>query len=257
MFHRFVALGDSFTEGLHDPDRDGSLLGWADRVAAELARLAAPQRLHYANLAVRGKRLEHVTAEQLPTALEFRPDLVSIAAGGNDILNPRCDVEDLGRRMRQTLQSLAGTGATVVVFTGFRPHRLPLPGLLARRTADYNDTVRDACREIGGVLVDLWHMPLLGDHRVWSEDRLHFNAEGHRRIAAAVLAALGVASDPTWHVLPDPAVEASLLQRRLADLAWLHRYLRPWVVRQVQGRSTGDDAAPKRPALEPVADGEG
>ena len=35
----FLALGDSFTEGLDDWRADGTPRGWADRVAEQLARL--------------------------------------------------------------------------------------------------------------------------------------------------------------------------------------------------------------------------
>jgi lysophospholipase L1-like esterase len=48
----FVALGDSFTEGVGDPYPDGTFRGWADRFAAQLA--AASPGLRYANLAIRG-----------------------------------------------------------------------------------------------------------------------------------------------------------------------------------------------------------
>ena len=82
----FVAIGDSFTEGLHDPDPGGGFRGWADRVARALS--AQRPGFRYANLAVRGKRLGEVIAEQLPRAVEMAPDLVaSLAAGGNDILS--------------------------------------------------------------------------------------------------------------------------------------------------------------------------
>jgi len=48
----FVAIGDSFTEGLHDPDPAGGYLGWADRVAGTLSERRSGFR--YANLAIRG-----------------------------------------------------------------------------------------------------------------------------------------------------------------------------------------------------------
>ena len=52
---RFVAIGDSFTEGVGDPEADspGGLRGWADRFAEVLAEHNSD--LAYANLAVRGK----------------------------------------------------------------------------------------------------------------------------------------------------------------------------------------------------------
>src|SRR5579875_2532740 len=86
---KFVALGDSFTEGLEDPDPRGGYRGWADRFAEMLA-ITHPG-LRYANLAVRGKMLGEVVTDQLPVALTMAPALVSVAAGGNDLLRPSAD----------------------------------------------------------------------------------------------------------------------------------------------------------------------
>src|SRR5712691_5185378 len=82
----FAALGDSFTEGLDDLRADGSLRGWADRFAERAAEVRPG--LRYANLAVRGKVLRELAGEQLPRAIGMRPDLVSVAVGGNDELAP-------------------------------------------------------------------------------------------------------------------------------------------------------------------------
>ena len=58
-WRRFVALGDSFTEGLMDEvGPDGRHRGWADRVAEALAARASAEGadgIEYANLAVRGR----------------------------------------------------------------------------------------------------------------------------------------------------------------------------------------------------------
>ena len=69
-----VALGDSFTEGVGDPDpqRPNGVRGWADRVAEVLAARTAD--FGYANLAIRGRKLPQVLAEQLEPALALRPD---------------------------------------------------------------------------------------------------------------------------------------------------------------------------------------
>ena len=92
----FVAIGDSFTEGLNDPAPGGGFRGWADLVAGALAA-QRPGLFRYANLAIRGKLLGQVVAEQVPRAVELAPDLVSLAAGGNDILRG-ADVDDAGGR---------------------------------------------------------------------------------------------------------------------------------------------------------------
>jgi hypothetical protein len=78
----FVAIGDSFTEGLNDASPGGAFRGWADRLAGLLA--VEYPGLRYANLAVRGKLLRQIVAEQVPTAAAMSAGLVSVAghAGG-------------------------------------------------------------------------------------------------------------------------------------------------------------------------------
>ncbi|MCU0314201.1 MAG: SGNH/GDSL hydrolase family protein, partial [Solirubrobacteraceae bacterium] len=90
-FRRYVALGDSTTEGLEDPYPDGSgYRGFADLLAQRLAALAPDVR--YANLAIRGRKLPQIRAEQLEPALALEPDLVTIVGGVNDVLRPKADV---------------------------------------------------------------------------------------------------------------------------------------------------------------------
>ncbi len=91
-WRRYVAMGDSLTEGLVDPYPDGSPRGWADRFAGHLAA-AAGEPLQYANLAIRGRLLRPIIAEQLEPALALKPDVVSLWGGGNDIMRPRVDVD--------------------------------------------------------------------------------------------------------------------------------------------------------------------
>src|ERR1700677_4151624 len=53
-FERYVAIGDSATEGLGDPVGPGGFRGWADRLAERLAK--TNPTVQYANVAVRGRR---------------------------------------------------------------------------------------------------------------------------------------------------------------------------------------------------------
>jgi lysophospholipase L1-like esterase len=114
----FVAIGDSFTEGLNDLYPGGGFRGWADLVAGALA--AQRPGLRYANLAVRGKLVAQVVSEQLPRAVELAPDLVSLAAGGNDILCGT-DVDDLAALFEPAVAKLQAAGSRVLIFTGFDP----------------------------------------------------------------------------------------------------------------------------------------
>ena len=118
-FHRYVALGDSFTEGVgdHDADRPNGVRGWADRVAEVLAEQADP--FGYANLAIRGRKMAGVLAEQVEPAVALEPDLVTIYAGANDILRPKVDIDTIVAAYDEGVGRLASTGARVLMFTGF------------------------------------------------------------------------------------------------------------------------------------------
>jgi lysophospholipase L1-like esterase len=274
----FVAIGDSFTEGLHDPGPDGGYRGWADRVAGALAQRQPGFR--YANLAIRGKLLGQVIAEQLPRAVELAPDLVSLAAGGNDILSGG-DVDALAAAFEPAVARLQAAGCRVLIFTGFDPRMFPVIRLLRGRIAAYNMHLRGIADASGCDLVDLWSMRTLNDARAWSPDRLHLTADGHRRVALRACEVLGVPVTQDWRVpLPpepdgppaslafpaSPASPGSLaslafpgspgslgrarwLAARRADAHWAREYAMPWLRRRLNGTSSGDGLLAKRPDL--------
>ncbi|PXY22506.1 SGNH/GDSL hydrolase family protein [Prauserella muralis] len=251
MIHRFVALGDSFTEGVGDDDPacPNGVRGWADRAAEQLAR--HDPGLAYANLAIRGRLLPQVLAEQLDPALAMRADLVTLYAGGNDLMRPRADVDALAEAYDVAVGRLAGTGATVVLFTGVDGVEDPLFRRMRGRTAIYNEHVRLIAARHGTLLVDLWAMRELRDRRLWSADRIHLNSLGHTLVAARVLATLGVEHTITPPALgPRPVVTAA--QRRAQNLHWAREHAMPWIGRRLRGESSGDTLTAKRPALSPV-----
>ncbi len=249
----FVALGDSFTEGLDDPAPDGRYLGWADRVADALAGPAGRSQFRYANLALRGLGLDTVAGPQVQQAVAMAPDLAAIAAGGNDVLRPRFDVAALGRTMDDAVRQLTAAIGTVIVFAGFEPAPgLPFGRTIATRAAAYNDLVRESATRHGAVLVDLWAMPELRNPRLWSPDRLHLSTLGHQLVAVRVLEALGLpSSGAAVDGGPGPMTPSRLAARR-ADLLWARQYFLPWLGRRLTGRSSGDKLTAKRPDLVPL-----
>jgi lysophospholipase L1-like esterase len=259
----YVAIGDSFTEGLHDPGPDGPggpYRGWADRVADVLA--AGQPGFRYANLAIRGKLLGEVIAEQLPRAVELAPDLVTLAAGGNDILRGS-DVDVLASMFEPAVAKLQAAGCRVLIFTGFDPRIFPVIRLLRGRIAAYNMHLRGIADAYGCDLVDLWSMRALKDSRAWSPDRLHLTAEGHRLVALRTCEVLGVPVTGDWRVPlpPAPVVPGRgrggrWLTARRDDAEWAKVYAMPWVRRRVTGASSGDDVPAKRPDLRPVLSAE-
>jgi lysophospholipase L1-like esterase len=255
----FVAIGDSFTEGLNDPAPDGGFRGWADLVAGALAaQRPGTLTLRYANLAIRGKLVAQVVAEQLPRAVELAPDLVSLAAGGNDILRGD-DVDELAATFEPAVAKLQAAGCRVLIFTGFDPRMFPVIRLLRGRIAAYNMHLRGIADEHGCDLVDLWSMRALKDTRAWSPDRLHLTTEGHRQVARRACEVLGIPADEGWQVPPPPV--RSLVARpglspwltaRRQDARWAREYAGPWLRRRLGGTSSGDGVRPKRPDLLPL-----
>jgi lysophospholipase L1-like esterase len=254
----FVAVGDSFTEGLDDPYPDGvSYRGWADLVASRLAVPAAHggSSFGYANLAIRGRLFDAVVAEQIPPALAMGPDLVSFAAGGNDVLRRHFDPSAVVARFDAVVGTLRATGADVILFR-FADVTKRLPGrrVVGPRVGVLNDATMDAAQRHGAFLIDLWSDDEFDNPLLWSIDRLHLSPAGHRRVAAHVLATLGATPQPDWLAAPPPPAPARWLSARGADLRWAGEYLAPWVRRRLTGRSSGDAVTAKRPSLAPYTE---
>jgi lysophospholipase L1-like esterase len=253
MYRSFVALGDSFTEGMDDLRPDGTYRGWADLVAGHLAGQVAGFR--YANLAVRGRLLAPIIAEQLEPALAMRPELVSIAGGGNDILRSKVDPAALMAQLDGAVARLREAGATVVVFTGADPtHLWPAGHRLTPRIVALHEAVQRIAAERGAIHVNLWGDDGFRDTRMWSDDRLHLSTVGHHRAAAHVLERIGVPPLDHWRADLPPGVAVPWLRARGDDVRWARRHLAPWVSRRLRGRSSGDLIRPKRPTLDPLAD---
>jgi lysophospholipase L1-like esterase len=249
-WRRYVAIGDSFTEGMDDPYPTGERFrGWTDLVAARLAEEA--DGFGYANLAIRGRLFDDIVDNQVPAALRMAPDLVSFAAGGNDVLRRSFDPDRLVARFDHVVGMLRASGADVLLFR-FADVTLRLPGrrVLGPRTARLNVAVGEVAARHGAYLVDLFADVAFAHPALWSVDRLHLSPAGHRRVAAHVLAALGVPADPQWLLIPPPDAR-TWAQVRRADALWLRRHLAPWIRRRLAGRSSGDLLSAKRPTLGP------
>jgi lysophospholipase L1-like esterase len=256
----FVALGDSFTEGLDDQRPDGSgLAGWADRFAQRLDEVSPG--LRYANLAVRGKVLGEIAREQVPLAIAMRPDLVSLAGGGNDLLRPRVSPDELAQAFDHVVADLREAGCQVLLFTGFDTRTFPVLRLIRRKAAIFNMHLRVIAARRDCHLVDLWSMRVLADPREWSQDRLHMTSDGHRRVALRACEVMSVPVRQDWREpLPQAPVPGTRLGRssgwlaaRQADARWVSDHAAPWVSRRVRGISSGDGRQAKRPELLPLS----
>ncbi|WP_017794321.1 SGNH/GDSL hydrolase family protein [Leucobacter salsicius] len=248
---RFVALGDSFTEGVGDPDADspGGLRGWADRFAEVLA--SYDDDFSYANLAVRGRLIQQISDEQIGVALDLRPDLISICAGGNDVIRPGSDPDEVAARLDAAVTRLKESGATVILFTGVDTAFQPVFRTIRGKVAIFNENVRKVALKHDCIVVDQWAIEELQDPRYWADDRLHLNALGHHTIARTALDALGV----PHHLTPlNPPLQPLHTWRaaRKEDVVWAREYLVPWVIRRIKHVSSGDGITAKRPVPEYV-----
>ena len=252
QFDRYVALGDSQTEGLNDPDDRGGFRGWADRFAAILAE--RDPHVQYANLAVRGRLVGAIRGEQLEPALALRPDVATVMGGLNDLMRPSVDLDAVAADLDAMVAALRQTGATVLTNTFPDPSQIaPLFRRLAPRVAAYNDRIRRVAAERGALLVDFAEKGVGTDLRMWSPDRIHANPLGHTMIAAAFADTVGLPGFSGW-ADPLPSVaRAGALRRAGVELRWLGGDVAPWMLRRLRGRSSGDGITAKRPQLLPVA----
>lgn len=248
----FAAIGDSFTEGYGDYYPDGSCRGWADRFAELLAQ--ANPDLTYANLAIRGKLLHQVASEQVPPAIALQPDLISLAAGGNDLLRPKADPAALAARFEETVAKLRPAADQVLLFSGFDPAGMPLMRLIRDKVLTYNSRIKEIAARYDCVHVELWTMSVLADPREWYPDRLHLAADGHRRVALQVAEKFGLSVSEDWRtpLPPDPDAASGWLAVKREDLHWARVYALPWMWRRVRRVSSGDGVPAKRPDLLPL-----
>lgn len=250
--NKFIALGDSLTEGLSDKYPDGTYRGWADRVADELSLVDT--NFLYANFAVRGKLLEQVIADQVSVALPFitgNDTVVSFHAGANNILRPKLDVKRVIADYQSAVIRITDTGAKVLVFT---VREVANPKTKAElywneRFGPFNANVREIASKTGAILLDANSHEVFGDPRMLAKDRLHLSQEGHRRVAQGVLKALGMPHDINYTQAMGPHKQTPAVLRGIGTVAWGVAFLVPWAIRRLSGKSSGDGRVAKYPVL--------
>jgi lysophospholipase L1-like esterase len=249
---RYVAIGDSFTEGIGDPEptTPGGHRGWADRVAEVLGQ-GTPD-FAYANLAVRGKLMQQIIDEQLEPALALHPDLITISAGGNDVIRPGTDPDEISARFEYAIERLSRDQATIVIFTGVDVGFSPVFRGIRGKVAIYNENLRAIAKRFDCIVADLWSLSEIQDPRMWAPDRLHLNTLGHHTVARMVLAALNV-DNVLEPMKPEPLARGTWRRARAEDLQWAREYLVPWVLRRIRHQSSGDAVSAKRPDAAPYS----
>lgn len=252
LWRRYVAVGDSLTEGLCDTSRmpAGEYRGWADRLAMLLALSASgTDPVTYANIAVRSRKVADAVGEQLPAATRLGADLVTVLIGANDLVGPRADVARLAATLGSAVGRVRAAGADVLLVTPFMPRR-PASRLFETRFAGFADGLRDVARDCGAMLLDVRTRPELVDPAMWAEDRVHLNSAGHRVLAYEAAQVLGVRDASELGALEQSVHDdEGAADCHLGNPEWIVRHAAPWVVRRVRGRTAGDGRSPKHDAL--------
>lgn len=214
-------------------------------MAQALADRAGPPGIEYANLAIRGRLIRQVVAQQVPAAVALSPDLTSVAVGVNDSLRRRFDLHAAATDLENGVRALRESGSDVLVYAFGDPSRRSLLiGAVRERILRYNSAVTAIAARYGCFQVSLWDVAAFDDDRYWDADRLHLSPAGHELAARCALDALGV-GDESWRTPVVPSPRRSPAGRAAGHLAWTSGHMVPWVVRRARGVSSGDGIAPK------------
>ena len=248
QYTRFIALGDSMTEGMTDEVIDGKFRGWADRVADGIAK--SNPSFTYMNLAIRGKLLKQVVDDQIPVALKYidgKQTLVSFHAGANDVLRPNYNPVVSFAEYEKGVKQLTDAGATVILFTVIDKveGKGKTAALWHQRFSNFNENVRMVAAKYPSILFEGKKAEFLNDRRFLAFDRLHMNSEGHRRLANAVLEGLDYEFDENWRVPLPRAKKKNKVIIFVINLAWIAIFLLPWIWRRIRGKSSGDGKSAK------------
>jgi lysophospholipase L1-like esterase len=226
---RIVTLGDSISIGMGDPAPGGGWRGFAHHLACGLP----DPELH--NLAQIGAQARHVERDQLPVALDLRPDVVTLVVGINDTLRAGFNPVRTGQSAARTVAALRASGASVLTMRVPDPAAMfGLPdGLakpLSRRMRAVNAELDKVAAHFGTLHWDAAGDPETYDRRNWSVDRLHPNERGHRLIACRFWDCLA-ASGHELATRPD-AEPTSPPPTRRDDVLWMATKGTKWFLRR-------------------------
>ena len=190
MWKRFVAIGDSFTEGIGDEVEGIALKSWVDHFVQ-----LCVNDIEYANFAKRGLVTQEIRSQQLEKALTFNADLVSLIAGANDVLKGRWNHNAYKNDMEFMINTLSKTGADIMIanlpdFTVRLPFASEKKQIIKEQLLEANDVIRSLSREYKLHNVDFWSHPLVNDNTLWSKDLIHPNSKGYVKVAELIFSSV-------------------------------------------------------------------
>jgi lysophospholipase L1-like esterase len=252
-YRSYVAIGDSLSEGLGDFTFKNTrhYNGWTDRLAGLMAQEAndSGYEFQYANLAIRGAKLQKIIDVQLPQALRLQPDLVTVMAGSNDIMTNPGSLPALRDNLRDGIHQLLAAGCDVVVANTINPIHLKVFKPMRHKAELFSTLIETVADEFEVPVLDVFGIREFENLSYWAEDMVHFSGQGHIRIANDAAALLGLN-----YRFVNP--ELTAVSRGLIDTArWIARDVIPFFDRKLKGVTSGDGMQPKHSALSPFDPG--
>jgi lysophospholipase L1-like esterase len=248
-YRSYIAIGDSLSEGLGDFTFDKSRhhSGWTDRLAGIMAKEAhdSGYEFQYANLAIRGSKLQKIIDVQLPQALRLQPDLVTVMAGSNDIMTNPSALPSLRENLRDGIQQLLAAGCDVVVANTINPIHLKLFKPMRQKAELFSTLIETVADEFEIPMLDVFGIRDFENLGYWAEDMVHFSGQGHIRIANDAAEMLGL----NYRFV---APQLTPVTRGLIETSrWIARDVIPFIDRKLKGVTSGDGLAPKHSELTP------
>jgi lysophospholipase L1-like esterase len=198
---RYLALGDSVSEGVGDDAEGVTCRSWADWLVDGL-RETAP-RLEYRNVALRGATCATVLDQQLPEIARLSPDLVSVTIGGNDARVAEWTAPGFEAEYSAILEAIASAGALALTATYADVEAVIAQAggtirdswrLYFERMHEVNAVIRDVSARYDACLVDM-ESTAASDPRYLSSDFTHPNALAYRMIGQFALDALAARAE--------------------------------------------------------------
>jgi lysophospholipase L1-like esterase len=178
-----VVLGasDAYGVGTSDPDRDN----WPTSLSRQLRGT-----IHLVNLGVPGITLARAASQEMPIAVDARPDVVVMWLAVNDFA-ANVPLASYSAQLRSAIHTLR-TQTPAQVYVANLPDLTAIPYLargdqqaLATRVADWNAAIAAACAGEGATLVDLFSdwQEVRAHPEYISGDGLHPSTLGAQRLA--------------------------------------------------------------------------
>ena len=224
---RIAALGDSSVFGVGDTAADGNSdgPGWVGRLAHDLGAK------DFINLSKNGSRAHTVVSDQMVAATFFRPNLICICVGMNDVMRGNFSPLQISQSLCQLIGEFNRIGSVVVILglpdpsrTALAPQRIKR--ILASRVQILNEILSSTAANEGALFISAWERSEVYERKFWHVDRMHPSSIGHQLIADLIRNALHL-PNRSEGTLP---VESA--RSKSDDIKWLLLNGSKWLIKR-------------------------